>query len=176
MVRAALLRRRRRNRSADAAQRPAGGIRCWRWERLDRVAALVVPFRREVYRAVAQSLRRSPTEIAKTTPCTVERGLKSSAIFSSDMGRVSRLLFSSSARPKTGRSRYVAIAVALDAVGERAVDGALFVGGLQAEAGTARDADGDRVPSDAIAELAHHLCARIGHDRGVVAAWKKPWP
>ncbi|MFX4369954.1 hypothetical protein ABTA37_19690, partial [Acinetobacter baumannii] len=26
----------------------------WRWERLDRVADLVVPFRREVYRAVAQ--------------------------------------------------------------------------------------------------------------------------
>jgi putative (di)nucleoside polyphosphate hydrolase len=25
----------------------------WRWERLDRVADLVVPFRREVYRAVA---------------------------------------------------------------------------------------------------------------------------
>ena len=27
----------------------------WRWERLDRVADLVVPFRREVYRAVATS-------------------------------------------------------------------------------------------------------------------------
>lgn len=27
----------------------------WRWERLDRVADLVVPFRREVYRIVAQS-------------------------------------------------------------------------------------------------------------------------
>ena len=27
----------------------------WRWERLDRVADLVVPFRREVYRAVARS-------------------------------------------------------------------------------------------------------------------------
>jgi putative (di)nucleoside polyphosphate hydrolase len=26
----------------------------WRWERLDRVAGLVVPFRREVYRTVAQ--------------------------------------------------------------------------------------------------------------------------
>ena len=26
----------------------------WRWERLDRVADLVVPFRREIYRAVAQ--------------------------------------------------------------------------------------------------------------------------
>jgi putative (di)nucleoside polyphosphate hydrolase len=26
----------------------------WRWERLDRVADLVVPFRREVYRSVAQ--------------------------------------------------------------------------------------------------------------------------
>jgi putative (di)nucleoside polyphosphate hydrolase len=26
----------------------------WRWERLDRVADLVVPFRRDVYRAVAQ--------------------------------------------------------------------------------------------------------------------------
>jgi putative (di)nucleoside polyphosphate hydrolase len=26
----------------------------WRWERLDRVADLVVPFRREVYRTVAQ--------------------------------------------------------------------------------------------------------------------------
>jgi putative (di)nucleoside polyphosphate hydrolase len=25
----------------------------WRWERLDRVADLVVPFRREVYRTVA---------------------------------------------------------------------------------------------------------------------------
>jgi putative (di)nucleoside polyphosphate hydrolase len=30
----------------------------WRWERLDRVADLVVPFRREVYRAVAQSFTR----------------------------------------------------------------------------------------------------------------------
>ena len=30
----------------------------WRWERLDRVADLVVPFRREVYRAVAQSFAR----------------------------------------------------------------------------------------------------------------------
>lgn len=30
----------------------------WRWERLDRVAGLVVPFRREVYRAVAQSFAR----------------------------------------------------------------------------------------------------------------------
>jgi putative (di)nucleoside polyphosphate hydrolase len=30
----------------------------WRWERLDRVAELVVPFRREVYRAVAQSFAR----------------------------------------------------------------------------------------------------------------------
>ena len=49
---------RRRNRSADAAQRPAGGIRPWRWERLDRVADLVVPFRREVYRAVAQSFAK----------------------------------------------------------------------------------------------------------------------
>lgn len=27
----------------------------WRWERLDRVADLVVPFRREVYRSVAQA-------------------------------------------------------------------------------------------------------------------------
>jgi len=27
----------------------------WRWERLDRVADLVVPFRRDVYRSVAQS-------------------------------------------------------------------------------------------------------------------------
>jgi putative (di)nucleoside polyphosphate hydrolase len=26
----------------------------WRWERLDRVPDVVVPFRREVYRAVAQ--------------------------------------------------------------------------------------------------------------------------
>ena len=30
----------------------------WRWERLDRVADLVVPFRREVYRAVAGSFAR----------------------------------------------------------------------------------------------------------------------
>ena len=30
----------------------------WRWERLDRVAELVVPFRREVYRAVAQRFAR----------------------------------------------------------------------------------------------------------------------
>ena len=29
----------------------------WRWERLDRVADLVVPFRREVYRTVAQQFR-----------------------------------------------------------------------------------------------------------------------
>ena len=30
----------------------------WRWERLDRVADLVVPFRREVYRTVAKSFSR----------------------------------------------------------------------------------------------------------------------
>jgi putative (di)nucleoside polyphosphate hydrolase len=30
----------------------------WRWERLDRVADLVVPFRREVYRAVAERFAR----------------------------------------------------------------------------------------------------------------------
>ena len=54
MVRAAVHRPRRRDRPADAAQRPAGRIRPWRWERLDRVADLVVPFRRDVYRAVAQ--------------------------------------------------------------------------------------------------------------------------
>ena len=30
----------------------------WRWERLDRVADLVVPFRREVYRAAAQHFAR----------------------------------------------------------------------------------------------------------------------
>jgi len=32
----------------------------WRWERLDRVADLVVPFRRDVYRTVARCLRNSP--------------------------------------------------------------------------------------------------------------------
>jgi putative (di)nucleoside polyphosphate hydrolase len=30
----------------------------WRWERLDRVADLVVPFRRDVYRAVAESFAK----------------------------------------------------------------------------------------------------------------------
>ena len=30
----------------------------WRWERLDRVADLVVPFRREIYRAVAKKFAR----------------------------------------------------------------------------------------------------------------------
>ena len=30
----------------------------WRWERLDRVADLVVPFRREVYRTVAVSFAK----------------------------------------------------------------------------------------------------------------------
>ncbi len=30
----------------------------WRWERLERVADLVVPFRREVYRAVAENFAR----------------------------------------------------------------------------------------------------------------------
>jgi putative (di)nucleoside polyphosphate hydrolase len=30
----------------------------WRWERLDRVADLVVPFRRDVYRAVAQQFAK----------------------------------------------------------------------------------------------------------------------
>jgi putative (di)nucleoside polyphosphate hydrolase len=30
----------------------------WRWERLDRVADLVVPFRREVYRAVAEAFAK----------------------------------------------------------------------------------------------------------------------
>jgi putative (di)nucleoside polyphosphate hydrolase len=30
----------------------------WRWERLDRVADLVVPFRREVYRTVAETFAR----------------------------------------------------------------------------------------------------------------------
>jgi putative (di)nucleoside polyphosphate hydrolase len=31
---------------------------CWRWERLDRVAELVVPFRREVYREVARQFAK----------------------------------------------------------------------------------------------------------------------
>jgi putative (di)nucleoside polyphosphate hydrolase len=30
----------------------------WRWEQLDRVADLVVPFRRDVYRAVAQQFAK----------------------------------------------------------------------------------------------------------------------
>ena len=30
----------------------------WRWERLDRVAGLVVPFRREVYRTVAREFAK----------------------------------------------------------------------------------------------------------------------
>jgi putative (di)nucleoside polyphosphate hydrolase len=33
----------------------------WRWERLDRVADLVVPFRREIYRAVASSFAKFAT-------------------------------------------------------------------------------------------------------------------
>jgi putative (di)nucleoside polyphosphate hydrolase len=33
----------------------------WRWERLDHVADLVVPFRRDVYRAVAESFARFAT-------------------------------------------------------------------------------------------------------------------
>ena len=46
----------RRDRSADAAQRPAArSSTSWRWERLDRVADLVVPFRREVYTTVAKA-------------------------------------------------------------------------------------------------------------------------
>jgi putative (di)nucleoside polyphosphate hydrolase len=35
----------------------------WRWERLDRVADLVVPFRRDVYRMVAQSFARFSTTL-----------------------------------------------------------------------------------------------------------------
>ena len=35
----------------------------WRWERLDRVADLVVPFRRDVYRMVARPLRNSPDRL-----------------------------------------------------------------------------------------------------------------
>ncbi len=31
---------------------------CWRWEQLDRVADLVVPFRREVYKTVARTFAR----------------------------------------------------------------------------------------------------------------------
>jgi putative (di)nucleoside polyphosphate hydrolase len=30
----------------------------WRWEQLDRVAGLVVPFRRDVYQAVAQQFAK----------------------------------------------------------------------------------------------------------------------
>ena len=41
---------------------PRGGqpteFDAWRWERLDRVAELVVPFRREVYHTVAQAFAR----------------------------------------------------------------------------------------------------------------------
>jgi putative (di)nucleoside polyphosphate hydrolase len=36
----------------------------WRWERLDRVADLVVPFRREVYRAVAREFARFAVPIS----------------------------------------------------------------------------------------------------------------
>lgn len=45
---------------------PRGGqpaeFDCWRWERLDRVADLVVPFRREVYRTVAAQFVRFATQ------------------------------------------------------------------------------------------------------------------
>ena len=41
----------------------------WRWERLDRVADLVVPFRRDVYRAVAQQFAKFAQEAsAKPKP------------------------------------------------------------------------------------------------------------
>ena len=62
---------------------------------------------------------------------------------------------------------HVAVAVPLDAIGERAVHGGLLVGSLQAEAGAPCGADGDRVPAHAIAELADDLVARIGHNRGI---------
>ena len=41
----------------------------WRWERLDRVAALVVPFRRQVYEGVAR-------EFARFTEATCAPGAK----------------------------------------------------------------------------------------------------
>ena len=36
-------------------------VAAWRWERLDRVADLVVPFRREVYKAVAAAFAEFAT-------------------------------------------------------------------------------------------------------------------
>ena len=63
----------------------------WRWERLDRVADLVVPFRREVYRTWRSTLRNS-RRLQQGDELRIFRGFRPS-------------LKLSSARPKTVRSR-----------------------------------------------------------------------
>jgi len=40
----------------------------WRWERLDRVPSLVVPFKRDVYRKVAESFARFAATEAPSSP------------------------------------------------------------------------------------------------------------
>ena len=51
----AIHRPRTTNRSATPRNGQAAEFDAWRWERLDRVADLVVPFRRDVYREVART-------------------------------------------------------------------------------------------------------------------------
>ncbi len=45
----------------------------WRWERLDRLSDLVVPFKRAVYLRVAAEFRRLPTRSNRTRPLRPDR-------------------------------------------------------------------------------------------------------
>src|SRR5665213_51181 len=168
MVRAALYRLRRRDRSADAAQRPAGGIR--------RVAMGASRPRRRSRSAVsARGVSRGGAAI-----CEVRDGLETvipwmnplvaswsetrgvaalqdlSRISTSSRGGAKRRLEDETTEPETALIRDdmeradrddVAVAVAFRAVAECVIDGGLFVRGLQRQSRASRCSDRDRAPS-----------------------------
>ena len=70
----------------------------------------------------------------------------------------------------------MAIGVALGAIGERIVDGALFIRSPKPEAGPALIADRNRIPSACgIVQPARDVVARVGDD-GRVARGARRWP
>ena len=121
----------------------------WRWERLDRVADLVVPFRREVYREVAQQFREVRGGEAK-----LQFGPTVNGPIAMTWQLLSRLAQSASA----------------------SLIASCSLAAFSAEARAARRADGDRVPSGrCVGELARDVVARIGRDgRNCWRRWKKP--
>ena len=102
MVRAALRRRRQRNphpSSAPAAIRPE--FDAWRWERMDRLPELIIPFKRPVYEKVVRRSANTPgrdTTLARTRcpPQANRRGMTST---------IAPISGNASTAHRTGRAR-----------------------------------------------------------------------